>query len=153
MKLTKEMEIDLTRFTVSQHDRSNLRLELQKYWVGKPTSNIGLGMCRRDETTGCITFNNFGRTDILLVQFTGEGYGINCFIEPDGEQSIQPWDGVELDKNEKVVLQSRLHIIYCNQREFVEKQVKWRQWYNDNYQFMQLCTAETCVDYLKKHGW
>lgn len=67
--------------------RSDLGSSIEKYWVGRKSTNIGMQYL--DLKKGMIVKSRYlaERTDILCVQ----GEQINTFVEVDGDVSVQPW--------------------------------------------------------------
>lgn len=80
MKVINEVKLDVSKITANRHVRSNLRQEIEKYWVGKPKSNVGLQYL--EYKNGLIKANKymFERRDLMCFQL----YDVfNVFINPD----------------------------------------------------------------------
>lgn len=83
------MSVKLEASALDRNVRSNLADDLEKYWVGHTTSNIGLQYLKLEDGI-VVAGGYFERTDIFCFQdFTR---GVNVFVEADGSTSIQPWE-------------------------------------------------------------
>jgi hypothetical protein len=146
-------------FYVSKNDRTQLRQEIEKRWVGQNYSNIGLGhQTSINWSTRKISIESlaFSRTDIYVISIhfgqTNDHY--NLFIEPNLDYTINSFDvtnSLLFQDHEKIVY-NYLHY-YLNNKDidYIQRQQKWF----DEKPYMKIDgkTPEEAVKILKSLGW
>jgi hypothetical protein len=139
-------------FNIHRNQRSDLADEMEKYWVGRKRSNIGMQYLALK--SGKVVDNGyiFERRDLLVLQWSGH---MNVFVEPDGSYGAQLWtefreDFALTEKGRKKLGQFVKRAIMDNQK-FFDHEVKfldekpWEQVYG--------MTPELAVIKLRELGW
>lgn len=116
--------IELPAPSVSKHVRSNLATEVQKYWVGKPDSNIGLQYLRLHNGVIEVPEFSFERKDLLLVQFWGV---CNVFVEPSGHIQIDAWSETILSEADRAHIAAQIPPIVAAHEEFFKEENRFFQ--------------------------
>ena len=126
VELTEEM---LSNPLVNKHERDDLRKDIEQYYLGKTSSNIGLGLIQVDWTTRRVETYAFFRQDVLTIQFWDVA---NVFVDSDSYVSIQPWSGIELSTEEKERIRTLVAKEIALRTEFLEEQAEWLFWWGEN---------------------
>lgn len=146
--LIKEIE-SLPGFYLNKFDRTQLRQEVEEYWVGKDTSIFGVGAFTIDWNTRIMTRYLIYRRDIFQICFTINNEFRAIFIEPDLN-----WNRYELNGHEELVrkLDEYIHKhLPVQEKEFFDRQLKW---YNEGIiDLLDGKTPEQAVVILKERGW
>lgn len=150
MKITKEEKFDVTQLSVSKNVRSNLADEMEKYWVGRENSNIGIQWLNLKDGH-VYKFSElsdaFGRKDIFLVQMFN---GFNVFVEPDGSIDIQEY-GAQLYPEEREEVKKFVVDLMEKEKEYVEHERRFLQ--EKPWRQCDGMTPQQAVDKLRELGW
>lgn len=148
MKRVKQEVLKLTNCQVMRNVRSDLAERMRAYWVGKPTSNIGLQYLSYNE--GLITVRQpaWERTDILWLSVDN---ACNVFIEPDGSTQIDAYDGVEFTSEEFGKLKQLAAKVYAENAEYVAHEKRFLE----SKPWLQVdgMTPERAVEKFIELGW
>lgn len=160
--------VSLGKPAVSRNDRTDLRSQIAKYWVGKEHSRVSLQYLqytyRPDpeykqyarETNGKIVVpsHSFERDDIFCVQHCEPG--INTFVTLVGDSysiSIQPWSEVSLSAQEEQIIRDQIDAIMKdpNNAEYIERH---RKWFSEKpWKQLDGLTPAEAVAKLESMGW
>lgn len=79
-------------YTTSKNVRSDLTDQIERYWVGREASNIGMQYLALKDGRLELNSHLFERTDVLCLQDFKDCGGCNIFIEANGAIQIDVWD-------------------------------------------------------------
>ena len=119
MRRYKEEVLTLDTYQVMRNVRSNLAEQIQTYWCGKPTSNVGMQYLSYKEGVITASQHVFERTDILWIAVDNV---CNVFIEPDGSVQIDRYRNVELTTVECDQLKKLAAKVYAANVKYVERE-------------------------------
>lgn len=161
--------VKLGDFTVGRNDRTDMRSQIQKYWVGREYSPFGIqyvqythrpegpGMEKyRRETKGKIVVpaHSWERDDIFCIQHWEPG--VNTFVDLSGDSykiSIQPWNGVSLSPEDEQTIREQVAQVMKDpaNADYIERQ---RRWFNEKpWKQLNGLTPEEAVSKLESMGW
>jgi len=146
-------------FYTSKNERTDLRQDIEKHWVGKDYSNIGVGgPIKIDWKTRKISVLNHGlsRKDIFVINLDFEPHSnhYNIFVEPDLTYVINDFTvkNPELFKNAKKYLDDYIHYyLTVTEAPFIKQQQKW--YLEKPWEKIDGKTPEEAVEILKNLGW
>lgn len=148
MLICEYVELKAEDFKAILHVRSDLRQQIEKYWVGRKNATIGLGQARLKD--GILTPSPFFRRDIALLQAFGK---VNVFIRTDGTYTTNVWGekGGSLDADDKQVIEKIVKAWMLENITYVQVQ----QLYFDEepWKAVDGLTPEQAVAKLKELGW
>lgn len=136
--------------TVALHTRSGLKKTIIQYYLGKETSNIGC-LCGYYRDGKLVMPYTRYRHDLALVQYFE--CGINCFINPSGSVSIQPWTGVELTEEDKTEIRKFCQTVPITYAEFWAHETKFVNWLDANIKNLDGMTPEQAIEFLTAAGF
>lgn len=145
-------------FKTDQNDRTKLRDDIEKYWVGKKDSNIGVGgPISIDWRTRKISAEGFFfRKDIYLIRIylkkSTDHYSI--FVEPDLSYEIDKYDVTDksLFENAKKYIKDYINYYLKNtDSRYIKRQQKWFK--EEPWEYIDDKTPEEAVEILKSLGW
>lgn len=146
VKYTKT-EIQLPAPSMHKNVRSDLREEIQKYYVGKVNSNIGMQYVHFKD--GILKAHRHpSRRDLMVVYYDRL---CNAYIEPNGSISVQPFDSVELTPEENTIIRLQCAKFVLQDREYFEHENKWFR--EEPWMAVDGKTPEEAVEILERLGW
>lgn len=151
---TTTVEIPLPKPSVRKNVRSDLRQQLERYWVDKETSNIGLQYLSFKE--GVVRPGNyFERTDLFIMQYSRIA---NVFLDPRMQSggcsvSIQPYPDVTITKEERVVIMAEADKLWTEEKEYVEHEIAFLKWIQENKHNFDGITPAEVRDQLQAAGF
>lgn len=101
--------------------RSDLADQIEKYWVGRTDSNIGLPYF--DLENGKLKKSHYVifREDIFCLQDLGRG--VNVFVEIDGTYQVDLWEGKpKLTDDESKYIKNKVRSVMRAHKEYVERE-------------------------------
>lgn len=166
VKIIKEVDLSTCSVSVSRIDRTDLADQIEKAWVGRDHSGIGLphleytyrpvreqyAKYARD-TGGKVLYRpGLNRRDIFIVQWHSQHSGFvgSIFVDPDGTCHIQ-FNGLE--KEDRDIIKAEFDMVWNNpeNQEFIARQVKW---FNDEpWKQVHGMTPAEAVAHLRELGW
>ncbi len=133
---------------VYNHVRSDIRQDIQKYYVGKSRGNIGLGGF--NIVDGKIQTFNFRRSDIFLVQYWEQ---VNVFVEADGSFKAEPWEGVTLTDFDRKSISTYVKVLLSENKQYVEQEKRYKDWFDSYHEMLDGQSPEYAVRILKHAGF
>lgn len=149
MKISKEVELKVSDITSHRNVRSTLRQSVEKYWVGKTRSNIGMQYLTYKD--GLITARDgWERRDLVMFQHP---QAFNIFVEPDESLTWNMFDGAEITVQEKGKVE-RFIRHELSKPEMQEYFATERRFFGEK-PWMQVngMTPEEAVAKLRELGW
>lgn len=133
---------------ISKIDRTYLREELEKYWVNKNESNIGVGPLEIDWNTRLINSYRWliFRKDIFHISYKYKNEEDSVFVEPDLYFSSVP-------KEIRNEFSEFIKTLPNKYKEFYSKQYKWYKEYPEIQEKINNKTPEEAVEILKQYGY
>ena len=147
-KLLALLNSDLLKPFVTRNIRSDIADDIQKYWVGKKESNIGVQYLSFKDgivhARRCI----LERSDIMVVQFSSVA---NVFVEADGSQSINEWGDAKMTPQRRSQIRSIVDAHFIEAKEYVAHEARFlkeKPWLK-----VDGMTPEQAVAKLTELGW
>ena len=150
------LKSNLSFFHTSVNERTDLCSAIEKNWVGKDYSNIGVGHVGIDWKTRQIKVYKGGREDIFVItlNFGSKVDHYNIFVEPDLTYVINSFDvnNPILFKKARQYLEDYInYYLTFTQDEFIQRQQKW--FAEKPWEKLAGKTPEQAVEILKSQGW
>lgn len=130
---------------VYQNVRSKLKESFRTYWLRENASRFGMQYFRY--ANGRVYWENsrYERKDLFVIQHEG---ACNTFIEPDGSCKIQPFDGVELEPEEREQIKA-----FCKNLiapgsayyDYFQRECRWLKWLQDHGPAMDGLLVEEAI--------
>ena len=147
----------LPKFLIEQNDRTDLAEQIERYWVGKTNSNVGLGSVEMDWNTRKISFKfpSVERRDIFFIRFSLDGIGTHYIhVDPDLSYSVYRSCYSNQSSFENIETMLNDYIKFClplKYGEYITKQQKWFQ--KEPRHQLNGKTPEEAVEILRNLGW
>lgn len=146
-------------FKTYSHDRTDLRQNIEKYWVGKNHSNMGVGGPVSIDWSNrqiSIDFPDLSRKDIYCIslEFSKSSDHYNILVEQDLTYYVNysnVKDETKFQRIEKVLKNYINYYLTETDFEYIQRQQKWFQ--DKPYQQIDGKTPEEAVSILKSLGW
>lgn len=134
--------------SVIKNVRSNLAEQFEAYWLRSNASMYGMQYFKFED--GKVRWENslWERKDLLLVRHSG---CCNTFIEPSGTISIQPFDGIVLDKEEREEIKAFCKTLIAEGSQYFdyfEREKRWLRWLQEQGPSMDGMTVEEAIKAL-----
>jgi len=140
--------VNLPEPRISIIPRDDLKTELQKYWINRPNSRMGIGKLQLKE--GLVYTIPFFRRDLAMVQYKGI---CNVFIEPDGRIQIDMWPGAKITEDERAQIMTFCKQIPITYADFWARQIKFLSWFREHGHELNGRTPEEAVNHLEAAGF
>lgn len=148
----------LPSFSITFHDRTKLRQEIEQDWVGKLWSGMGVGYVGIDWKTRKIDSFRYliNRTDIMFIrlELTSDGDNYLFFVEPNLQYTFDTIDVTDRKLFDHVKPYIEDFINFCINRlhpGYIQRQRKWAA--EKPWEKIHNATPEEAVEILKNLGW
>jgi hypothetical protein len=120
---TTTQETKLPDIAVMYNDRTTLANRMEQYWEGRRESVVGLQYVTLKD--GIVRSRGFAieRRDILFLQDSKAG--VNIFIEPNGDVSVQPWENGTLTDVDIEFYRAAAKWVYQAEEAYVARQLQF----------------------------
>jgi hypothetical protein len=154
---TTQEEVGLSEARVSKYqtERTDLKQQIQKYWVEQPKASVGI--CRVTRKDGLVQKDKYliYREDIGWIQLNpivGDHWFINIFIERSGNYSVDTHK-ILLDKKDRGIIDSMVKS-WMNDPENKDFIARQRKWFSERpWEQLYGLTPIQAVAKLELMGW
>ncbi len=158
--VTRSISIDLSecKVSVSRNERTDLANQVEKYWVDREISDIGIPPLQYPQRPGPgygkiqIPEYSFSRSDIFVLQWIHkyDGFAGNVFLRPDGTYQID-MEGIETSDRELIQTEVEKVMADPANKDFIDRHVKW--FTEQPWKQVHGMTPAEAVSHLRSLGW
>ena len=116
--------VELPKPSIMKNDRTGIRGDIEKYYLGKTDSNIGFAYGRlKNGKLVCRISNR--RRDIFCLQYFAPGngfHGCNVFVDCTGKYQIDTFAGTSLSEVDKIKIKEFVEQLMIDEADYVNLQ-------------------------------
>lgn len=116
--------VELPKPSIMKNDRTGIRGDIEKYYLGKTDSNIGFAYGRLKNGKLVCHISNHHR-DIFCLQYFAPGngfHGCNVFVDCTGKYQINTFANTSLSEVDKIKIKEFVEQLMIDEADYVNLQ-------------------------------